>query len=174
MREWSVVADLSGDAALEATQDLALLRPSMVRRWTLLAARSPLRLSRCRPVMRPPPAGGGATPQSLAKAASLWMRSALSPAVTRNCPAISMSSPRSSPGRSGSRECLDLLVEEFDLVVESLPASDQVTQCGLDSHQEQPFAVARQGQQIIGFGRQPRTSVDQGPFGERDQVVAQR
>jgi hypothetical protein len=49
-----------------------------------LAERSPLRLSRCRPVVRPLLARWGATPQSLAKAASLQIRLALSPAVTRN------------------------------------------------------------------------------------------
>lgn len=48
------------------------------------AARSPPRLSRCRPLVRPLLAGWGATPQSLAKAASLRIRSALSPPVTRN------------------------------------------------------------------------------------------
>jgi hypothetical protein len=36
--------------------------------------------------VRPLLAAGGATPQSLAKAASVWIRLALSSAVTRNCP----------------------------------------------------------------------------------------
>jgi hypothetical protein len=51
-------------------------------------------------VVRPLLAGCGATPQSLAKAASLWMRSGLSPAVTRNCPASSTPTPNRST-RSG-------------------------------------------------------------------------
>src|SRR6266508_2809435 len=52
-----------------------------IRHSALLAIRSPPRFSRCRLVL-PEEAGSGATPYSLAKAASLDNRSGLSPAAT--------------------------------------------------------------------------------------------
>ena len=52
----------------------------------------PARLSRCRWVL-PEEAGSGATPHNIAKAGSLCTRSGLSPAVSRNWPAVSVPIP---------------------------------------------------------------------------------
>lgn len=49
-----------------------------------------------RPRVWPLLAGWGAAPQSIAKAASLRIRSGLSPAVTKNWPAISAATPKRS------------------------------------------------------------------------------
>ena len=65
----------------------------------LLAARSPPRLKRWRPVVRPEFTGSGATPHRWANAASFTSRFGLSPAVTSNCPATSVPTPSSATSR---------------------------------------------------------------------------
>lgn len=58
------------------------------------------------PVVLPLLARCGAIPQRFANAASLWIRSALSPAVTRNCPASSAPTPKRAirPGTGALEE----------------------------------------------------------------------
>ena len=85
-----------------------------------MAARSPPRLSRCRPVVRPLLAGCGATPQSLAKAASLRM----SLGVVAGCheelagELDTDAEQLDEFGGGESDEVLDLPVEGLDLLIE--------------------------------------------------------
>jgi hypothetical protein len=70
-------------------------------------------------VVRPLLAGCGATPQSLAKAASLRIRVELSLTVTRNWPAISTSTGQlHQVGGGRSHEGIELPVQVLDLLVE--------------------------------------------------------
>src|SRR5215213_286826 len=71
-------------------------------------------------------------------------------------------------------EALDLVVEGLDLGVERLPASGQVSQSCLDPGQQQPIGIARQREKVFGVGTQPQAAVDQGPFGQHDQLITQR
>ena len=128
--------DLAGEIALEAADDLELgvALGGLLREVGLgfrvqadaaddgecsarLACRSPPRLSLCRCVI-PEEAGRGATPHSIAKAASDFIRLGLSPAVTSIWPATStpMPTPLEQLWGEGFDEGVDELVEVGDLV----------------------------------------------------------
>jgi hypothetical protein len=99
----------------------------------LAAARSPPRLKRWRPVVRPEFTGSGATPHRWANAASCTSRFGLSPAVTSSCPATSVPTPSSatSPGGGLGHHDRKRLVELGDLLAEQQVAVGDAAQRSL-------------------------------------------
>lgn len=77
-------------------------------------------------------------------------------------------------GGGESDEVLDLPVECLDLLIEHFPAPGQVAQRGLDAGREETVGVVDERDQIVALGAQPQASVDEGAFGEHEQLVPQR
>src|SRR5450830_430613 len=65
-------------------------------------------------------------------------------------------------GGGGPDQRLKLLVQRRDLLVEGLPAPGEVAQGGLDAGREKPFGIAGQAQQVLCLGAKPKAAVDQG------------
>lgn len=68
---------------------------------------------------------------------------------------------------------VNLLVQRLHLVVEGRPAPGQVSQGGLHSGEEQSILVLTQRDEVGSFRAQAEAAVDQGPFGQHDQLVSQ-
>jgi hypothetical protein len=74
----------------------------------------------------------------------------------------------------GANDDLNLFVECFDFAVKGLPPAGQVAKGGLDAGHQQALGVSTQVREVGGFGPKTEAAVDQGPLGERDELVAQR
>jgi hypothetical protein len=90
----------------------------------------------------------------LAKAASLRIRSGLSPAVTRNWPASSVLTPKSSTSSGATLldDGLDLAAECFGFGVEGLPATSQVPKRQFGAGDHQAIRLVDQLEELLGLG----------------------